>query len=478
MTVISIGRLSSSYRENSCSFNSPQKKLPIESYYIAMNTSLKLRALLLCLLLNIPISQLSSQSPYTPSRENLQAREKFRNYGLGIFLHWGIYSSFAQGEWYLNDGKLNHKEYAKAASGFYPALFDADRWVKQIKASGAGYLCITARHHDSFSMWATKQSDYNIVKASPYKRDILAELRDACRREGLGFHIYYSLLDWAREDYYPLGQTGHHTGRKSVGKWERYNDFMNAQLSELVRDYGADAIWLDGSWDKDKLGDFDWQYEAMYRNIHRLNSACLIGNNHHKAPIEGEDFQMFERDVPGANTAGFSGQAIGELPLETCETMNGMWGYRVADQNYKSVAELIRLLVSAAGRNANLLLNIGPEANGNLPQTAVERMQDIGKWLQVYAPTVKDGVRAGSVLPQPWGVSTQRGNTLYLHILNCQERELSIDLPQKVRSAVEYHSSKTIKHKQSKGTLRLTFDDAPSRLNPTDYVVELTLKAR
>lgn len=412
---------------------------------------------------------------YQPTADNLQARERFRDHGFGIFLHWGLYSNFAQGEWYLHNANLDHREYAKSARGFYPAQFDARRWVREIKAAGAGYLCITSRHHDSFSMWATKASPYNIVEATPFGRDVLAELRDACRAEGLGFHIYYSLLDWAREDYTPIGKTGRGTGRNNPQPWDSYDAFMNAQLTELVRDYDADAIWLDGHWDQKENKDFDWRYGKMYSNIHRLKPSCLIGNNHHESPIEGEDFQMFERDVPGANTAGLSGQAVSALPLETCQTMNGMWGYKIKDQNYKSADSLVRLLVQTAGRNANLLLNIGPEGNGNLPATAIDRLRAMGQWLSVYGETVKGGVRGGLIPPQSWGVTTQKGDKLYLHILSLEAKELRLKLPRKVRSAVVFDSRKPLKYRQRGGELLLTFDDAPSRLNPVDYVVELQL---
>lgn len=251
---------------------------------------------------------------------------------------------------------------------------------------------------------------------------------------------------------------------------------MNAQLTELVRDYDADAIWLDGHWDHDIHPDFDWNYQRMYSNIHKLKPSCLIGNNHHETPKEGEDFQMFERDVPGANTAGLSGQEISKLPLETCETMNGMWGYKIKDQNYKSDTTLIHLLVNSAGRNANLLLNVGPEANGNLPAVAVERLAKIGQWMQTYAPTIKGGVRAGIIPPQEWGVSTQKGKKLYLHILSWRSRMLSIPLTERVSSAVVFDSRKRIPFSQTKEGLTLTFDDAPNKLNAVDYVVELTLR--
>ena len=185
---------------------------------------------------------------------------------------------------------------------------------------------------------------------------------------------------------------------------------------------------------------------------------------------------MFERDVPGANTAGLSGQAISQLPLETCQTMNGMWGYKVADQNYKSESTLIRLLVQTAGRNANLLLNIGPEPSGVLPHLALDRLEKIGRWMQTYGKTVKDGVRGGLIPPQEWGVTTQRGKTLYLHILDWRSRMLSLPLVEPVRSVKVFDSGRSVPFQQTKAGLTLTFDKAPSEINPIDYVVEVTLK--
>lgn len=427
--------------------------------------------LLLCASV-MPIS--SAQGGYQPTQANLQAREAFRDRGFGIFLHWGLYSIFGQGEWYMTNANINHAEYAKSAGAFYPSYFNAAEWVSVIKASGAKYLCITSRHHDSFSLWDTKYSDYNVVKATPFGRDVLAELRDECQKQGLGFHIYYSILDWTREDYYPLGRTGQGTGRTNPGKWADYDDFMNNQLTELVRDYRAEAIWLDGWWDHDIHPDFDWNLGRMYRTIHNLNPACLIGNNHHQAPFDGEDFQMFERDVPGANTAGLSGQQISQLPLETCQTMNGMWGYKVVDQNYKSTSDLIRLLVSTAGRNANLLLNVGPQPDGRLPATALERMAEMGVWMAKYSSTVQ-GVRGGIIPPQPWGVSTQRGKKLYLHILDWDSRLLAIPLTERIRDVVIFDTKEHVPFTQTKAGTTLSFRGSPKSLNAIDYIVEVTL---
>ena len=330
----------------------------------------------------------SNQVPYQPSPEIIKAQKEFADNGFGIFLHWGIYSMFGQGEWYLNSG-VNAEEYAKAAKGFYPAQFDAAAWVKAFKDAGAKYITFTTRHHDGFSMFATKQSDYNIVDATPFKRDVLKELADECQKQGLKLHLYYSHIDWTRPDY-PSGRTGLETGRDSTLRdWPRYYSFMNNQLRELLTNYGPiGAIWFDGWWDHDFEADrFDWQLPGQYAMIHQLQPSCLIANNHHETVFPGENIQIFERDLPGENTAGLSGQEVSALPLEMCQTMNGMWGYKVKDQNYKSVRELIHLLVKAKGMGSNLLLNIGPQPSGELPATALDRLKGIGEWMNRYGET-------------------------------------------------------------------------------------------
>lgn len=286
----------------------------------------------------------------------------------GIFLHWGLYSMLGQGEWVMHNRNIDYREYSKLAAGFYPSAFDAEQWVKSIKASGAKYITFTTRHHDGFSMWHTNASDFNVVQATPFKQDILKELSDACHRNEISLHIYYSHLDWSRLDYV-LGETGRGTGRPTGHhNWSQYLNFMNTQLTELLTDYGPiGAVWFDGLWDhKNDMTPEDWGLQSQYELIHSLQPSCLIANNHHLVPFSGENIQIFERDLPGENKAGFSGESgvSRHLPLETCETMNHSWGYYINDDNYKSVKELIHLLVGAAGRNANFLLNIGPEPGG------------------------------------------------------------------------------------------------------------------
>lgn len=410
---------------------------------------------------------------YVPTPENLQARKEFSDMKFGIFLHWGIYSMFAQGEWYMHNANIDWREYEKAASAFYPANFDAEAWVKAIKDSGAKYITFTTRHHDSFSMWDTEQSDFNIVDATPYKKDVLKMLADECQKQGVTLNLYYSHLDWRREDY-PQGRTGHGTHRDaSKADWPSYYKFMNNQLTELLTNYGkVGAIWFDGFWDHDEDAvPFDWQLGPQYELIHRLQPSCLVGNNHHVEVHPGEDIQIFERDVPGQNTAGLSGQAISRLPLETCQTMNGMWGYKIIDQNYKSTEELIRLLVRTSGKGANLLLNIGPQPNGELPATALDRLKEMGEWLRANGESIY-GTTAGDLEEQPWGVTTRNGNALYLHILDLDSNTLELPLSCKVKSATVLNGN-AVKFKKTKTGVTLTFDEKPSG---TDYIVKLITK--
>lgn len=378
------------------------------------------------------------------------------------------------GEWVMHNKDINYREYPKLAKTFYPSEFDADAWVKAIKDAGAKYITITTRHHDGFSLFKTATSTYNTVDGTPFKRDIIKELAAACQRQGIKLHLYYSHLDWGREDY-PQGRTGLGTGRdKSKANWASYYHFMNTQLTELLTNYGpVGAIWFDGWWDHDSDSKpFDWQLPEQYALIHKLQPQCLIGNNHHQTPNEGEDIQIFERDLPGENKAGLSGQDISRLPLESCQTINDHWGYNITDTLYKSPKELIQMLVRAAGKNANLLLNIGPEPGGALPDLALNRLKAMGEWLKQYGETIY-GTRGGIIAPHDWGVSTQRGNKLYVHILDCMDSSLYLPTGnRKVKSAKVFATGKPVRFTKTGDGITVNMDEAPKEI---DYVLELTL---
>lgn len=398
----------------------------------------------------------------------MKARKDFADAKFGIFLHWGLYSMFGQGEWYMTNENINCHEYAKVAQAFYPHNFNAHQWITAIKKSGARYITFTTRHHEGFSMWDTKQSDYNIMH-TPYGKDIVKQLVDECHKQQIGIHLYYSHLDWTREDY-PIGRTGRDTGRDaSKANWPAYYDFMNKQLTELLSNYGKiNAIWFDGWWDHDQDSiPFNWGLPEQYALIHRLQPACLIGNNHHQPPFEGEDIQIFERDVPGENKAGLSGQDISRLPLETCQTMNGMWGYKVKDQNYKTARELIQLLVRTSGKGANLLLNIGPQPDGSLPAVALNRLEEIGKWLLENGETIY-GTTGGEVAVGDQVVSTRKGNKCYLHVLSNELKQLQFSYQHKIKRVTSFATKEKLKFKQSGKEVVITL---PQTLDLTDYII-------
>ena len=195
-------------------------------------------------------------------------------------------------------------------------------------------------------------------------------------------------------------------------------------------------------------------------------------NNHHLAPFEGEDVQTFERDLPGENTAGLSGQAVSRLPLETCQTMNGSWGYRITDRNYKSTDELIRHLAGAAGRGGNLLLNVGPQPDGRLPEEATERLAGIGEWLHTCGETIY-GTDAGPVAPRNWGVTTRRGDKIYLHILDWEDEELFVPIrDERIRRAVRFADGEKLAFRQDAHGVTVVLGSRPQG---PDCIVELTV---
>jgi len=367
-----------------------------------------------------------AQNDYVPSKENLQAREWFQDNKFGMFIHWGLYSILGRGEWVMNNENISVTDYTKLEQQFNPVNFNAHDWVALAKRAGMRYITLVTRHHDGFSMWDTKYSDFNIMH-TPYHKDIVKQMVDECHRQNMKIFLYYSLLDWHRDDYsYWTGRTGKGTGRTQKGKWSDYIQFMKNQLTELLTNYGKiDGIWFDGYWDqtpeegKDRKDTLyaDWHIRELYDLIHRLQPQCMVGNNHHLTPLAGEDFQMFEGDVPGKNTNGLNFQEISQLPLETCATLNNSWGYNAKDKHYKTLQQIVDLLVNAAGSNGNLLLNIGPKADGTIPQPFVEKLDSMGAWMKTYGESIYD-TRGGYLPLQNWGAVTQKGDKLFVHILN------------------------------------------------------------
>ena len=329
-----------------------------------MNTKKIIAGIIFAIFLS---NSLTAQTDYKPTEKNLQNREWFKNAKFGLFIHWGMYCQLAGGgdkgiaEWIMNDKKIPVVEYEKLATFFNPTQFNPADWVSMVKKAGIKYITITTKHHEGFAMYDSKASDYNVVKKTPYGKDIIKLLKDECDKQGIKLFFYYSQLDWHNTDYFPRGRTGQDfTGRSENADWNKYIDYMNVQLNELLTNYGeVGGIWFDGMWDKPNA---NWRLGETYSLIHRIQNGTLIGSNHHMSLNEGEDFLMFERDLPGENKMGFNQtSSIPEnVPLEMCETMNGSWGYNIVDNNYKSSSELIQTMVKASGFGANFLLNTGP----------------------------------------------------------------------------------------------------------------------
>ena len=414
-----------------------------------------------------------------------QAKEILNNYKVKIqngYVATSAASILGDGEWVMNNQNISIEEYEKLPSFFNPIDYNPSEWVKMAKDAGMKYITITSRHHDGFSMFDSKFTDYDIIDSSPYKRDILKMLAEECKKEGIKLFFYYSLLDWHNDDYFPRGRTGNDIPGRKEGKWEGYISFMKAQLTELLTNYGEiGGIWFDGHWDQKewdgkKFGNLkvDWHYEELYSLIHKLQPQALIGNNHHIGVIEGEDFQMFEKDLPGGNTTGWGTpkDAIGNLPLEVCETINGSWGFNLKDRKHKSDKDLIHYLIKSAGYGSNFLLNVGPMPNGKIQPKHLSSLQRLGDWLDVYGETIY-GSSKGPIPPNDSLVSTQKDGVVFLHLLDITDDKLEIkNFNGKVSSIKNFVNKDKISFRVTKNTLVIELQDQELDSISTVLVVE------
>ncbi|MDR0863920.1 MAG: alpha-L-fucosidase [Candidatus Symbiothrix sp.] len=428
-------------------------------------------------------------SPVVEAQTTKPDHSWFEEARFGLFVHFGPYSTLGDGEWIMNNKPFTVQDYHKLQSIFNPQLFDARQWVATAKAAGMKYITFTSRHHDSFSNWDTRQSDWNIMN-TPYGKDLVRQLADECHKEGIKLVLYYSLADWSRDDYsYTTGRTGQNSGRTVQGDWINYIHFMEAQLTELLTNYGEIAgIWFDGEWDQlpsedsgiavtHEMSKVDWHFGEIYDLIHSLQPNCMISNNHHLAVLPGEDYQAFEKDLPGENVGGgfaANQKVTNSLPLETCETMNNTWGYNLRDNNFKSTKQIIHLLVKAAGYGANLLLNVGPKPTGEFESIAVSRLQEVGQWTGAYSETIY-GTKGGFVKPQSWGAITQKGNTYYIHILTKEANPLTLAFPKRILSAEWLNVDSKLQWKQDKKTNSATFSP-DGALDEVDSIIKVIVK--
>jgi alpha-L-fucosidase len=421
------------------------------------------KLLLLAIVTGVAIAQ-----TYQPTPENLKSRQWFQDNKFGLFIHWGVYSVLGKGEWVMNNDKITVADYEKLPARFNPTEFNPAEWVAMVKDAGMKYITITSKHHDGFAMWGTKQGDWDIVDRTPYHKDALKMLADECHKQGIKLFFYHSQLDWHSPNYFPLGRTGRTTGRPEGGDWYKYLDYMDNQLRELLTGYGDVAgIWFDGMWDKP---DADWRISKTYSLIHSLQPAALVGSNHHLKPFDGEDFQMFEKDLPGGRNSDFNTKSeIGNLPLETCDTISGAWGYNSTDKKFKSSTQLIQYLVKAAGNNANFLLNVGPMPTGKIQPEFTERLHAMGEWLRANGESIY-GTRGGPVKPRPWGVTTQKAGKIYVHVFDWSDELLALPKLANVRKAALLSNGKAVEVRQVDGGTLLRL---PTGRDAVDTVIVL-----
>jgi alpha-L-fucosidase len=348
----------------------------------------------------------------------------WREARLGMFIHWGLYAIPAGhwdgkphggiGEWIMNSADIPVDRYEQLADQFDPVRYDPQQWVQIAKQAGMKYIVITSKHHDGFCLFDTAATDWDVVDRTPYKKDLLAPLAEECRKADIKFCVYYSIMDW----HHPAQSHGESHYNPTLIKPERkqdYVDFMKQQLAELIKICDPEVLWFDGEW-------VGWWTEEdgrdLYNFVRGLKPEIIINNRVGKGRkgMEGltkddqqyaGDFGTPEQEIPATGLPG--------VDWESCMTMNDTWGYKRDDQNWKSSQALIRNLIDIASKGGNYLLNVGPTAAGEIPAASVERLAEIGRWMDLNGESIY-GTQASPFATLSWGRCTQKSGKLYLHI--------------------------------------------------------------
>jgi alpha-L-fucosidase len=380
-----------------------------------------LPALLACLVLSLP-----AWSRTAPPDDDAERMAWWREARFGMFIHWGLYAIPAgewngqnwHGEWIMNTAHIPVDEYEQFVDRFNPVKFDADEWVRIAKEAGMKYIVITSKHHDGFCLFDSRYTDYDIM-STPFKRDIMRELADACRREGLRICWYHSIMDWHHPDYLP--RRGWEDRPADDADFDRYCEYLFNQVEELLTHYGEIGVmWFDGQWEG------TWTHERglpLYEHCRTLQPSVIINNRVDKGRggVAGAltdrhyagDFGTPEQEIPPTGLPG--------VDWETCMTMNHHWGYNRHDDDWKSSRDLIRMLVDIASKGGNYLLNVGPTADGLIPAESVRRLRDMGRWMKINGESIY-GTSASPFDDLGWGRCTTRAGeettTLYLHVFD------------------------------------------------------------
>jgi alpha-L-fucosidase len=333
-----------------------------------------------------------------------------------MFIHWGLYAIPARGEWVRNAESLSNDDYQPYFDEFNPRLYDAREWARIAKQAGQKYVVLTAKHHDGFCLFDSKLTDYKSTN-TPIKRDLIREYVDAFRAEGLKVGFYYSLLDW-HHPHYPVAGDARHPMRNNpkVAAEKRdlsiYIDYLHGQVRELLTNYGKiDVIWFDFSYDK--MAGSTWRAKELVAMAHSLQPHIIMDNRLSSETEHYGDFFSPEQIIPAEGVVDKEGKPC---VWEACITLNDHWGYCRDDHNFKSPAQVIRMLVECISKGGNLLLNVGPNALGVIQPEATERLETIGQWLAANDESVYGCGKAN--LPKPeWGYYTTNGKKLFAHIM-------------------------------------------------------------
>ncbi len=376
-----------------------------------------LTAMLSLVLVAIVALPASAEDQYA---ERQKRTEWFMNARFGMFIHFGAYSIPARGEWVKSVEKMSNEQYQKFVDEFDPVDFDAKALAKLAKEAGMKYAVMTSRHHDGFCMFDSKVSDYKYKK-----RDLVREFFDAFRNEGLKVGLYYSIIDWHHQDYPHYGDPRHPMRdnpefRGAEHNWDRYLDFMHAQVEELVSNYGRiDILWLDFSYGE--MSGEKWKARELVNMVRKHQPGIILNNRlggDGVTSLGGDsafgDFETPEQGIPDSGKVDEQGRAV---PWEACLTLNNNWGFSKDDEQWKSPRLIIHTLVNCVSKNGNLLLNVGPDGNGNIPEESVCILKEVGKWMKQNSASIYNCGAAD--LPKPdWGRFTQNGKYLYAHLMH------------------------------------------------------------